>query len=226
MYVAKIRNTPESSIDRFNFNYSITRYLYNWQKIVLHIQQKLPEYGGICLLGAGVVLMLSSLSYTTLPLYPPDLSAEKTLHAAQLTPPGFGAPFGFLAPFGVSSLPMGVIGITVSSMAIVAGYLLIRRHTIYLSTFVIWLIIIEALAESSILGWLIKTRGMTSPLPGSRWGVLSSTWLEHLFGLSGALLLPVFILLLSYGYRRNLRRSAGENPPINFFRFKFKATFR
>lgn len=168
----------------------------------------------MCLLGAGVVLLLSALSYTMLPLYPPDAPAEHFQQSAQV------------ALLDFSALPVSALVVILSCTAITLGYLLLRKHAIHLSSFVIWLIVVEALAESSILGWLIKTHGMTSPLPGSHWGILSSTWLEYLVGWPGALVLPVFILLLSYGYRRSLRKSAGENPQIQFFGFKFKATFR
>ncbi len=226
--MAKISSTLESSIDSFNFNYRFTRYLHNWRKIVLHIQQRLPEYGGIGLLSAGVVLLLSSLSYTSLPLYPSDLQAATSdIHVESLhlhaEPALYSA---HVTPFDFYLEPMGMGLAAIAFAAIAAGYQLIRKHTIYLSSFVIWLIVVEALAESSILGWLIKTQGLMPPLPGSRWGVLSSTWLEYLVGLPGALLLPALILLMSYGCRWHLRKSAGENPEINFFRFKFKATFR
>ena len=91
---------------------------------------------------------------------------------------------------------------------LIAGYLTLRKHAGPLPHVVIGLLVIEALAESSILGWIIKTRHMNAPLPGSRWGVLSSTWLEYLFGWPGALLLPALVLILSYGYRRTLRKAA------------------
>lgn len=184
------------------------------RSIAARLQELGPQYGGIFLLGAGVVLLFSSLSYTSLPLYPSGAPPEPVQYTAGMI------------PVFLTVLPPGLLVLAAASCFMIAGYLTLRKHAGPLPHVVIGLVVIEALAESSILGWIIKTRQMNAPLPGSRWGVLSSTWLEYLFGWPGALLLPALVLMLSYGCRRTLRKAAPHPGFFETIRVKIKTTFR
>lgn len=148
------------------------------------------------------MLLLSSLFYTPLVFYiEQHLSAE----AQHLSAPASFWPGGYIA-----GLMMFVFG----GGALLGGYLVIRRHINRQPNLFLWVVVIEVLAESSIIGWILLTSGMAIPLPTSRVGVVSALWLEGFVGLLGAIVFPVMVLGLCFHLKRTLRRSGASGEPV------------
>ncbi|MEM8488303.1 MAG: hypothetical protein AAF564_22330 [Bacteroidota bacterium] len=168
------------------------------QNILYRIRQRVPEFGGMLLTGVGIVLLLSSLFYTPLVFY---VEKHLTQEAQRLSAsPSFWTD-GYMVGFAMFILGSG---------ALLAGYLVIRRHIGQQPNLFLWVIVIEVLAESSIIGWVLLTSGMAVPLPTSRLGVVSALWLEGFVGILGAIICPVMVLGLCFHLKRSLRRSGAS----------------
>ncbi|MFK7846268.1 MAG: hypothetical protein AB8G77_13305 [Rhodothermales bacterium] len=184
--------------------------------IVYHLHQlsskainRAPELGGIFLLGVGVILLLSSLSHT--PVFALPDTASPTYSVSDFAAPvdepiGKSSHFHDALSIFVAGSRRGVFLLLLASCSLASGYFIIRRYVSTKPNIFIWLVIAEVLAESSILGWLLVTSGLTLPLPNSRWGILSAMWLENFLGVLGAILLPVIVLCISFHLKRNLRK--------------------
>ncbi len=172
----------------------------------MRLRQRAPEIGGMLLTGIGVVLLLSSLFYTPLFFYVEKyLVADAELLSTPATLTATFWPSGYLA-----GLAMFVLG----GSALLAGYLVIRRHIDRQPNLFLWVVVIEVLAESSIIGWILLTSGMAVPLPTSRPGMLSALWLEGFVGFLGAIIFPVMVLGLCFHLKRSLRRSGASGQPV------------
>ncbi len=154
------------------------------------------------LTGVGVLLLLSSLFYTPLVFY---VDNHLTQEAQRLSASTSFWPGGYIAGFAMFIFGGG---------ALLAGYLVIRRHIGRQPNLFLWVVVIEVLAESSIVGWVLLASGMALPLPTSRLGVVSALWLEGFVGILGAIICPLMVLGLCFHLKRSLRRSGASGQPV------------
>ena len=167
-----------------------------WLHIPSRTRRLLQEISGILLISIGVTLLLYGIIYTPL--------LHQLAHLSQESAGVVTSNQSFLPQHALAR----VLGLTLGCISLGLGYFIFRRYVTTKPNMLLWLIVIEVLAETSILGWLLIANGLALPLPSGAWGMLSTAWLQYFFGALGAFLFPLIVLSFCLHFRRRLRKTA------------------